>query len=570
MEKFFFENNKSMDSPSTCEHVSVKRLPLFSADIVCLTQFQDSYKISERSLLYLMITGTNMIHRLKKQTLLLILTTIGSRLFGLMRTQVISFLLGTSRSADVWGIAFLFPNLFRRLIAEGSMSSAFIPFLSSFKTKEERKRRARFLFSSVGMLSLILILLLIILIPELLPWLLHGTPLSQSDFATSETVFLTRLMLPFVFFVCLSALCQSLLNIEDAFFLPASTPILLSLCIIFSGLISWHFQLNILVGLALGVLIGGFVQFFVQWLALFRKEFVLFPNSFNLPKDVRKTLLLWLPTTVSAGIYQLNILLCLTFSFNLFNGAVASLNYSLRLTELILGVFAASTSTALLPTLTKQEVKSDLNQLHRYTFSSLTDLTFIALPASLGLILSGYPLIEFLFVHGEFNSWSQMLTYGALLIFALTLLPLSWYRILSQVFYALGKIRILVTISCLTTIINVTGLCILPNLFPPETNHLGIALSLLIYSWILFFTVYLYCKKLTGMKLSASQALEFIKIIAASCLIVPLWFPFKMANSSFGYWLLRVLLSILVYTSASYLMKTRALLSVLAISKLRK
>jgi len=496
---------------------------------------------------------------LKKQTRSMMLATFASRVFGLVRVQVITFLLGTSRSADIWGIAFMVPNLFRRLIAEGAMSSAFVPLLSNMNRKSDRKKFAAHIFSMMFLVATVFTILMIIWLPDLLPALLKLARRTPDGTDASLAIQPTQLMFPFLIFVCLSAVCQSILNVEGVFFYPAMTPILISLGVITGGMTAYFLDLNLVFGLGTGVLAGGFMQLIMQWFVLKRSGYTLFPWHFRWSTEVRQAVILWLPTTFSAGVYQINLLLSRSVSFSLFDGAIAALNYSARLTELVLGIFAASISTALLPALSRKVIKDNPQESNKYLFGSLTDMSFIAIPASVGLALAGFPLVGFLFKYGAFSEWSHMLTYGALLFGSLTLVPISWYRILSQLFYAQRRVKSLVVISILATCLNVIGFFVLPGFFPQTISHLGIGLSTLIYSWILYFSVSIYASITMGFEWKSGPGIQILKMVLATACILPVWFPFNLAMLGFFTWALKVACSIIIYLTASHLLSIKAM-----------
>jgi peptidoglycan biosynthesis protein MviN/MurJ (putative lipid II flippase) len=311
--------------------------------------------------------------------------------------------------------------------------------------------------------------------------------------------------------------------------------------------------------LAAGVLVGGFGQFMLVWIVLYRDGVFLFPQKISWSPKLSKTLIWWFPTTIGAGIFQFNLLLSRSVSFNLFEGAVAALDYSTMLTELALGIFTTSITSAMLPLLVKPK-SAGVNPKEQVVIQeSFINISFIIIPGTVGLLLAGFPLVGILFRHGQFGEWSQVITYGALLPGAMMLIPLSWYRILTQLFYAQGKVWALLIIAVIATFFNVIGLYTLPALFSENISHLGINLSLLIFSWCLYVSVSTYAGICLGFRWEKSTVLELGKNLLASMSIIPVWWPLQLQNEGIFTWFLKVAMSIIVYFAVSGILKASGL-----------
>ncbi len=217
---------------------------------------------------------------LRNSRVMSIVTAI-SRVFGLLREGMIAWLLGTTRLADVWNLAFLIPNLFRRFLAEGAMSSAFVPLLSELRAEgDDAKERefARAFFSLILMVCLVLTSVMILVLPWVLPWIISVFSVGQGARVPHACfVFPAQLMFPYLLFISLAAVCQGILNVHNRFALPAATPIFLNVAIIVCGFCLRDSFSNPIWGLCIGVLLGGFFQFFIQWTKLYSMGFHLVP-----------------------------------------------------------------------------------------------------------------------------------------------------------------------------------------------------------------------------------------------------------------------------------------------------
>jgi len=188
-----------------------------------------------------------------------------SRLFGLARDVLIASLLGATKWGDIWSISFMIPNLFRRLIAEGAMSSAFVPLLSELKEEAREEAAAeltRAIFSLILIVAVLITTVMVLAMPALLPFLfrlLRPASAEPGTAAFEEMVLPTQLMFPYLVFVSLAAICQGVLNVSNRFALSAATPILLNLAIIGCGWFLRDLGETPLWGFCIGVLLGGFL-----------------------------------------------------------------------------------------------------------------------------------------------------------------------------------------------------------------------------------------------------------------------------------------------------------------------
>jgi len=497
---------------------------------------------------------------LANSAILAVMTAL-SRVCGLAREMLIASLLGTSRWADIWNFSFMLPNMFRRFFAEGALSSALVPLLAEVHgTPAEERKFASAFFSLVLLAATIFSSLFILLAPHLLPALevLRAPGSAGSGEDLQLAVLPTQLLFPFLVFVSLAAVCQGILNIHNRFALAAAAPIVLNFAIIFFGwLLGSEFD-NPLWSLCIGVLIGGFLQWFVQWVGLHRLGLAPKLTRQLWGSRTREALLLWAPMTLGAGVYQVNLLVSQSIAFSLSPSALSSLNYSNRLIELVLGVFATSVSTSILPQLAKDR-SAGLATFGSTLYESLEGIALITLPASLGLMVAGEPILALLFQRGAFDESSLRSTCLALLFHAMGLLPLAWYRISSQAFFAMKMVRLVLGLSFLATVLNL-GFCFwLPTLFPAGAQHAGIALATTCYAWILAILAQWLVSRMWGITPPKGFSGELLRMALASCaILVPFYLLPTHPGGPFGL-LCRIALAVTAYVIALKAFKVRGL-----------
>jgi len=267
-------------------------------------------------------------HKVVRAASVVGVATLLSRILGYVRDMVIAYFFGTTGAADAFFVAFRIPNLFRRLFAEGSMTVAFIPIFTEYLVHESKKDAYEFANTVFAFLSLFLVILSvagILAAPFIVKIMAWGFIDDKEKFAL--TVLLTRIMFPYIFFISLVALSMGILNSLKHFAAPALAPVLLNLSMILSVIILMPYFSQPVLALALGVIIGGFIQLALQIPFLKKKEVTL-KVSFNFSHPGLKRLVkLMLPAVLGAAVYQINIVIITMIASFLPAGSVSYLYY---------------------------------------------------------------------------------------------------------------------------------------------------------------------------------------------------------------------------------------------------
>lgn len=325
-----------------------------------------------------------------KSASIITLVTIASRIFGYFRDQRIALLLGTTLAADSFFLAYRIPNLLRRLVGEGSMTASFIPVFTTYmteKSKEEMWDFANRLFWTLAVVLAVLTGLGILFSPAVIRIF---TFFGEDPTHWEQAIHLNRIVFPYVFFIALAALAMAILNCFHVFGLPAATPILLNVSIIiFSVGVVWQRFKDPAVALAVGVVVGGALQFLVQVPALVRQGMRFkFGLSFTHP-GVRSVTRLMVPGFFGIGVYQVNFFVDTIFATapKMPQGSLTSLYLADRVMELVLGGYAIAVATAILPMMSKQAAAHDFDNLKKTFAFALRIVSYITIPATVGLIV---------------------------------------------------------------------------------------------------------------------------------------------------------------------------------------
>ncbi len=381
------------------------------------------------------------------------LATMLSRVAGLARDMIFAALFDR-RATDAFFLAFTLPNLLRRLLAEGILSTAFVPVFSGYQEKSEQEQRKA--YSAVFTLFVLVLACVTVLCVWAAPWLVKLFAPGFVGEKLQLTIYLTRIVFPFLFLAGVSAFWFGLLHTRGHFAAPALGPVMLNLGMIACALSArWIFPESIAVtAMAVGVLVGGILQWMLQVVAWWRLG-IRFGWSWQ-PKHpaIQEILLLMGPTLIGLGIYQLNLLVSRAFASFLPEGAMTYLYYSDRLTELPLGVIAVAFATVNLPALAARAEKSDWDGFRDVFGFGIRGVIFVCLPAAVGLFVLRKPIVSLLFERGHFTHYDVAECAHIFAPAACGLLFVAMLRNITPGFYALKDTRTPVKIAFLSFVLN--------------------------------------------------------------------------------------------------------------------
>ena len=374
------------------------------------------------------------------------LATLLSRVLGLVRDQVFAALFGAGTAADAFNMAFRVPNLVRDLFAEGAMSASFVPTFTEWRAKQGDEAAwalGRQVMSTLLAVLLALCVLGWIAAPEIVRLMAGG--FSGVPGKLELTVTLTRVMLPFLPAMALSAAAMGMLNARGVFFLPAVAPAFLNVGMIAFGLalipVCRAQGLPVITGMAAGVVLGGFLQFAVQLPALAKLGFRFRIEWPTWHPGVRRVAFLMLPATVGLAATQLNVFVSQAIAASFREGSVSWLQYAFRLMQLPIGLFGVAVGTVSLPAMARAAVGNDAPRL-RSTLSESVRLVFLlTVPSALFLAVFARPIIALLFQHGAFHAADTQATGDALLMYCVGLPAFAAVGIFTRAFYALGDTK---------------------------------------------------------------------------------------------------------------------------------
>lgn len=489
-----------------------------------------------------------------KSGLVLSLMTFASRIMGLLREMTKASFLGTSMHADAFSTAFMIPNLFRRLFAENAISVAFIPTFKSYLEKddspENRNSTQEFLkatFTLVSFLTACVVVIGIIITPLLMPlFCKKPTDTTAADYAMQlqawllkkdEITILTRIMFPYLFVISIAAFFQGILNGCKIFAPSGFTPVLFNAIVIISTYVLAPFTENPARAMSIGVILGGCVQAFFQW-PFVRKTgwkicFTSLKKTFSNP-GTKKVISLVVPTIIGMAAYQLNDVVSTSLANRAGDGIASSLQYSLRLQELILGIFAVSIGTVILPDLSGLASSQKWEDFNKMLIQAIKIMTLISIPVTVYSLITGKELISLLYKSKSFDDDSVALTLGEFRFHIMGLLFIALNRIISPAFYAQGNTKL----PTLAGIISFGANIVLALVFVRPFGGNGIALALTLASFVNTLFLFIFMKKLDSFKIRkvVFQTLGYILKMAVYSIIaaIPCYFVHSLLVKFFA------------------------------------
>ncbi len=414
-----------------------------------------------------------------------------SRLLGLVRQVVFGAYFGTGPEMDAYVAALRIPDAIFLVAAGGTLGSAFIPVFTGRLARQEQDDAWR-LASAIITIVLGLLVPISLACIALAPWLI-GTLVAPAlaPEVQARAVALMRVMLlsPTIFGV--SGIVMGVLNAHQHFLLPAVAPIVYNLGLIGGAVWGGLTSLGAM-GPAIGMVVGATGHLLVQVPALIRYGASFRPTFGLADPAVRQVGLLVMPRVLGMAAAQINLIVINNLASQLGPGAIASLDYAWHVMLLPQGVFAQAVGTAIFPTFSQQAALGQTPALRGTLTNALRTLIALTIPASVGMIALGGPLVAVMFQRGEFDAGSTEAVAFALSFFAIGLVGHSALELLGRAFYALRDTGTPALAAVAAVIVNAALGLMLPSIFarlgaiPLGGLALAAAIAALVESGILF------------------------------------------------------------------------------------
>ena len=440
--------------------------------------------------------------------------TFLSRIFGFLRDILIANFLGAGFLADIFFVAFRFPNTFRRIFSEGALNSAFVPIYSKLLLGTEKNESGKFagnIISILALSTLLIVILVEIFMPSFLQFIAPGFVSEEEKFA--QLVRTSRIIFPFLILISISSIFSSILNANGKFALSAALPIILNIILCLSLILSYYSSNSYLELLSWGVIIAGIIQLLFLFVSLKSNKIVVF-FSRKLSHSVKSFFNLFFPSFFSSGLLQINILIG-TIIASYESGAVSYLYYADRIYQLPLALVGIALGIALLPSISKKIKENSFLEVQNIIEKTIKFALIFTIPASVGLFFIPDIIVQVLFERGEFSSFATSETSMALKMFSLGLVAFVLVKILTPVFFAFENAKLPLIISFFNLIINTALSILLFSYF----GFIGIALATSISSWLNVFVLYIFLSNKKYFNLSRAIFYPILVVVFASAVL---------------------------------------------------
>ena len=442
------------------------------------------------------------------------LTTL-SRISGYIRDVFIATFLGAGIFSDIFFISFKLPNLFRRITAEGALTSSFLPIYAKLRSQNNDFVAIKYFKKIIYKVTLMLILLMIIFqisMPIVVSFIAPG--FIDNNEVTNQIISLTRITMIFMPLISAVALLGVATNVSGRFWILSFTPIILNSFIILGCLSISDFWTIKSLPLGIAMVIGGIFQ--LIFMIVMIKRYKIF-NYKKTKKQVgtkndksvinfhiKQTWQRFFPAAFGGGILQINLLVDTILASLLGFGAVSYLYFADRITQLPLGIIGVALGTSLITSLSRASAQNDIKQFSKELIISFKIGLFFSIPAAFVFIFYNDLLIKVLFERGEFTFNETKQTSVALFAYSLGIPAFIMMKSCQPALLATGNTKTPMYIGLILLILNIILSFILMSLL----NHAGIALATSIVSWIgttIYITILVKNGKITKPKISLKE-----------------------------------------------------------------
>ncbi|NQU64364.1 MAG: murein biosynthesis integral membrane protein MurJ [SAR324 cluster bacterium] len=507
-------------------------------------------------------------------SLIMMISIFLSRIIGLVREMIIAYIGGAGEAVDAYQVAFIFPEILNHILASGFLSITFIPIFSAYLVSQEDEEGWRvfsLILTCFGSLLLILIVVAMLFTPEMIT--LAGF---RSQQLSDSAVRMTRIIIPAQFFFFAGGILMAVQFAKEKFLIPALAPLIYNVGIIVGGVIlsPWLGMEGFSWGVLAGALVGNFVIQVYGARRVGMRFRICF--QFNHP-DLKKYILLTLPLMLGLTMTFSTELFSRVFGSYLPEGSVSSLNYSLRIMYVLVGIFGQAAGVASYPFLARLLAEKKMVEMNLLLDKTLR-LIFLVIPFSVLLIVLRHEVVLLIFQRGQFDAAATSLTADVLAFVLIGTVGFAAQTIVSRGYYA-SQNTLLPTVFGTLAVIASIPVYILGMRWMGVTGvALGLSLSALFQSGLL----YLLWIRHSGNKEGVRMAVYLLKIVLVSAglglvlkvfhLEISGWFDTKTVLGSLAISLLTgtLFLSILAISGHLLGIEEVNILLARAISRLKK
>lgn len=447
---------------------------------------------------------------MKKATLILMIISVISKLFGLFRDITLSYFYGASNISDAFLISITIPMVIFSFIGAG-INAGYIPMFSKIVKDHGRESAYRFTNNLVN--TLIIICSLIILFA-----LMFTTPIVKAFASGFEgetlwtAVVFTRISLFSIYAIALVYVFKGLLEVNNNFIIPSLIGFPMNLITVIAIIVSFYTKSTVL---AIGSTIGMMSQLLLL-IPLSKKYGYKYKPILD-RKDVhlRQLMMTSLPVIIGVSLNEINFLVDRTIASRISIGGISALNYSNKLNGFVQGIFVLSIVTVLFPKISKLAIEKDYKQLKASVSEAVIGIILLLIPATIGSMIFATEVVQLLFGRGAFDSQATHLTASALWFYSIGMVGIGLRQILSRTFYSLHDTKTPMINGSIGVMLNI----ILNIILSRYLGIGGLALATSIAASFTTITLFISLRKKIGPFGMKRVSISFLKILFASSIM---------------------------------------------------
>jgi len=459
--------------------------------------------------------------------------TMVSRILGFAREMIFARVMGAGMAADAFYLAFQIPNLFRRLFGEGAFSQGFVPLFSQRLHGEGGMDEARRFAEEVQAVFLPMLMAITLIFVVLMPVFVG---LIASDWRDEPAKFalaidLTRITFPYMLLISMVSLFSGVLNSLTRFTAAAFAPALLNVALIGGLLLVPHGGPATARAMAIGVIVGGVLQFVLCWASMRRAGVRLRLRAPKMTPRVKELLILILPATLGGGLYYISQLFYVYFATQLPQGSLVYLGFADRLNQLPLAIIGSALGTAILPAISRFVGKGDGAGASKVQGQAAEIAMLLTLPAAVALAITAGPIVAALFQGGRFDSDDAATTAMVLSIVVAGLPAYVLTKVLTPGFYARKDMKTPVAIAAICLLVGVA----LNFVLVPLMGIAALALTTAGSAWLNAISLYVFLHARGHFRIEPWLWSRIARqLIAAAAMAAALWLVREQLDSFFA------------------------------------
>lgn len=444
-----------------------------------------------------------------KTSYILMIITILSKVFGLLREKALAYFFGVGMVADIFLIAFQLPMTFTNVIS-GAVANGYIPMYDKIKEREDKKNADAFtanLSNIILIVFTIVTILSIIFARPLVKLMAEGFSGEKLELA----IFVSRVAMLSIAVTAVSSIYKAYLQIYEKFIISVLHSIIMNIIIIISMGLAYKMGINYL---AIGILVAFVFQYAIFILPIKRLGYK-HSLKIDFNDDMKMMFVSILPILISTSAIEINFMISRSIASGAYTGGISILNYAYKLQSFVTGIVVTSIITATYPKLANFGSKKDYSNLKSALSEGLSNMLLLVVPAAFGLYIFSFPIVNLLFVGGEFSVDDAKITATVLSFFVFGVIGIGVREIISRVFYSLGDNKTPVINSVVIVGINI----VLAFLLSKIMGIRGIALATSISFIVGAITLYFSSIKLIGNVFDKKLLTNIIKITVSSAVM---------------------------------------------------